>query len=196
MHYRLRDIILAGTILSLTGWVFIPIILILAFTQERIFFVQERIGLNDKPFKLIKFSTLRDILPGEKEEDNQMARLTAAGRWLRKLSLDELPQLFNVLKGEMSLVGPRPLLPEYLPLYTEEERMRHSVKPGITGWAQINGRNSIPFKERFKLDLWYIRNRSMTLDLKILFRTLGNIFRNEDVYVDNSTTSPKFDGTN
>ena len=124
----------------------------------------------------MKFSTLRDIGPGEKEEDNQNARLTPVGKWLRKFSLDEFPQLINILKGEMSLVGPRPLISEYLPLYTEDEKKRFTVLPGITGWAQINGRNRIPYKQRFELDLWYVAHKSFGLDLKILFRTLGNIF--------------------
>lgn len=196
MIFRLRDILVALIGLLFLSWLFLLIILLLALSQKRVFFTQLRPGLHQKPFKLIKFSTLRDILPGEKEEGNQQARLTSIGKWLRKFSLDELPQLMNVLKGELSLVGPRPLLMEYLPLYSAEEIRRHDVMPGITGWAQINGRNSIPFKERFKLDLWYVENKSFWLDLKILSRTMAQALSGKGVYADAQTTSAKFDGTN
>ena len=144
----------------------------------------------------MKFSTMRDILPGEKEEADQQGRLTPLGKWLRKTSLDELPQLWNVLKGEMSLVGPRPLLMDYLPLYTELEKKRHSVKPGITGWAQIHGRNSLSFKERFALDIWYVEHKRFSLDMEILWKTFLIVWRQEGIYADELTTSPKFDGTN
>ena len=147
-------------------------------------------------FSLIKFSTLYDAPDGVDEAYRQQDRLTPVGKILRRCSLDELPQLFNVLKGDMSLVGPRPLLMDYLHLYTEEEKQRHRVMPGITGWAQVNGRNSIPFKERFKYDLWYVEHKSFKLDLYILGLTLTKVFKREGVYSDAFTTSPKFDGTN
>ena len=132
----------------------------------------------------------------EKEEENQQDRLTPVGKWLRKTSLDELPQLWNVLKGDMSLVGPRPLLMDYLPLYTEEEKKRHSVKPGITGWAQIHGRNSLSFKQRFALDIWYVEHKRFSLDMEILWKTFLTVWRQEGIYANELTTSPKFDGTN
>ena len=172
------------------------IIIALFFSQKNIFFTQLRPGKNEKPFRLIKFSTLRDIEEGEDEYINQKARLTLLGKYLRKLSLDELPQLINVLKGEMSLVGPRPLLMRYLPLYTEKQRKRHLIKPGITGWAQINGRNQISFGQKFEYDLWYIKNRSHGLDIKIMLMTLIKVFNREAVYVDEKTTEELFDGTN
>ena len=194
--YRLRDILLSLFLLVLLSEVFVVISLLLLITQKRVFFVQERSGKDGKPFRLIKFSTLRDILPGEKEEDDQQKRLTPIGKILRKLSLDEMPQLINVLKGEMSLVGPRPLLSDYLPLYSEQQKKRFQVLPGITGWAQINGRNAISFTRRFELDVWYVENRSFWLDLKILFLTPLQIFRSKGVYQDEKTTMERFDGTN
>ena len=196
MLFRLRDIVLALIVLILFSWLILLIVLLLALSQKRVFFTQERTGFQEKPFKLIKFSTLRDIRPGEREEDDQKARLTPVGRILRRLSLDEMPQLLNVLSGKMSLVGPRPLLHEYLPLYSEEEKKRFLLRPGITGWAQVNGRNRIPFKARFQLDLWYLQHRSFRLDLKIIWRSFTAVFSGKDVYTDSKTTSARFDGTN
>lgn len=196
MAYRLRDIGVALLVLVALSWLFLLIVMALAITQKRIFFTQERTGKGDRPFTLIKFSTLRDILPGEREEDSQRYRLTSVGALLRKTSLDELPNLFNVLAGQMSLVGPRPLLHDYLPLYSAEQRLRHTVLPGITGWAQVNGRNALSFTDRFKLDIWYVQHRSFGLDLKILWMTLGRVFRAGGVYVDGENTSPRFDGKN
>ena len=196
MIYRLRDIILSFIGLIIFSPFILLIIIGLFFTQKKIFFTQLRPGKNEKPFRLIKFSTLRDIEEGENEYINQQARLTPLGKYLRKLSLDELPQLINVLKGEMSLVGPRPLLLQYLSIYTEEQRKRHLVKPGITGWAQVNGRNQISFSQKFEYDLWYIANRSHWLDIKIMLMTLIKVFKREAVYVDEKTTEELFDGTN
>lgn len=176
--------------------VFLLIMALLALTQKRVFFRQERTGKDGKPFILIKFSTLRDILPGEEEYEDQQKRLTPVGKILRKLSLDELPQLFNVLKGEMSLVGPRPLLPEYLSLYSTEQKKRFQVLPGITGWAQIHGRNRISFTRRFEYDVWYVDNRSFWLDLKILLLTPLQVFKTREVFQNENTTMEKFDGTN
>ncbi|MEM8900052.1 MAG: sugar transferase [Bacteroidota bacterium] len=196
MIFRIRDIFISLAVLGLSSPVLLVIIMTLSLTQKRVFFFQIRPGLDEKPFTLIKFSTMRDILLGEKEEEDQQKRLTSVGKWLRKTSLDELPQLWNVLKGDMSLVGPRPLLMDYLPLYTELEKKRHSVKPGITGWAQIHGRNSLSFKERFALDTWYVEQKSFLLDMEILWKTFLTVWRKEGIYADELTTSPKFDGTN
>ncbi|MEM7655907.1 MAG: sugar transferase [Bacteroidota bacterium] len=196
MQYRIRDFTLALLALFLFSPVLIGIVLLLWATQEKVWFFQLRPGKGERPFTLWKFSTMRDAAPGEAEEAHQQARLTKVGRWLRQTSLDELPQLWNVLRGEMSLVGPRPLLMEYLPLYSEEERNRHAVLPGITGWAQIHGRNQLSFKERFAYDLWYVEHRSFWLDLRILWLTGKKVWQKEGVYANVHTTSPKFDGTN
>ncbi len=196
MVYRLRDVVLSVLVLAVLSWLFVLICLALLVSQQRVFFIQERTGHRGKPFKLIKFSTLRDILPGEREEDNQRKRLTPVGRWLRRLSLDELPQLFNVIGGSMSLVGPRPLIHQYWTLYSEEQKRRFEVLPGITGWAQIKGRNTISFTERFKLDVWYVDRKSFGLDLKILLITVGKLFSGKGVYADEENTASLFDGSN
>lgn len=193
---RTLDISLSFCGLVLLSPMMMLIVFLLYISQERVFFIQTRPGRGEQPFRLIKFSTLRDIEPGEQEADAQRLRVTFWGKYLRASSLDELPQLINVLKGEMSLVGPRPLLMSYLPLYSEEQRRRHSVRPGITGWAQVHGRNKLTFTERFKLDLWYVDHRSCGLDLRILGMTIGRLFRTDDVYHDETTTAPLFDGTN
>lgn len=160
------------------------------------FFVQKRPGKNARIFKIIKFKSMNDkkdefgnLLPNE-------VRLTTAGKFIRKTSLDEIPQLFNVFKGDMSLVGPRPLKVDYLKLYSKEQLKRHNVKPGITGWAQINGRNGITHSEKFKLDLWYVNNRSFALDSKILFKTVRKVFKREGVGVNGVNDNEPFDGTN
>lgn len=154
--------------------------------------MQQRIGYKNQPFYIIKFKTMRDLrdVQGNLLPDEQ--RMTRFGKFLRKTSLDELPQLINILKGEMRLVGPRPLLPEYLPLYTPQQLKRHNVKPGITGWAQINGRNALTWKEKFELDIWYVENRSFWLDLKILWFTFLKIF----IKNDGDVPTEKFDGNN
>lgn len=196
MAFRIRDILLSLLGLLLSSWLWLLLIPLLALTQERVFFIQERTGKSGRPFRLIKFSTLRDIVEGEREEDDQKARLTDLGKWLRRFSLDELPQLLNVLKGEMSLVGPRPLIHEYWPLYSTLQRRRFEVLPGITGWAQVNGRNALSYSERFKLDVWYLENRSFALDLRIMGRTIGQAISGSGVYVSSQTTSEKFNGQN
>lgn len=196
MSYRIRDIVLAFIGLILLSPVVVLIILLLACTQKRIFFVQKRPGLHGHPFLMYKFSTLYDVAPGEEEAVLQRERLTPIGKFLRPSSLDELPQLINVLKGEMSLVGPRPLLMEYYPLYSEEQQRRHSVRPGITGCAQVQGRNTISFSRRFEYDCWYVDHQSHLLDLKILAMTCLKVFRHKEVYTNSETTAPKFDGTN
>ena len=177
-----------------------PIILILAILirlklGSPILFTQIRPGSHGKPFKMIKFRTMTDArdTDGNLLPDN--IRLTAFGRFLRATSLDELPELWNVLKGDMSLVGPRPLLMEYLPLYTHEQVRRHQVRPGITGWAQINGRNAISWEAKFKLDVWYVDNQSFWLDLKILALTLKKVCVREGISAEGEATMPKFTGS-
>ena len=160
------------------------------------FFLQERPGKNGKIFKVIKFKTMTDerdssgnLLPDEQ-------RLTPIGRFIRSTSVDELPQLINVLKGDMALIGPRPLLVQYLPLYTKEQARRHEVRPGITGWAQCHGRNSISWQEKFKLDVWYVDHVSLVVDLKIVFITIKKVLFREDINSSTSATMELFDGTN
>lgn len=190
---RAFDIFVSIILLILTLPLMILIsFLILIFMGKPILFKQQRPGLHGKPFYMLKFRTMNDLkdengnlLPNEK-------RLTKLGAILRKLSLDELPQLINVLRGEMSLVGPRPLLMEYLPFYTEEQMRRHEVRPGITGWAQVNGRNLITWEEKFKLDVWYIDNYSFWLDIKILFLTLKKAIKAEGVEIDGVAKNGKF----
>ncbi|WP_308418985.1 sugar transferase [Virgibacillus oceani] len=160
-----------------------------------ILFKQKRPGLNGKPFYLYKFRTMTDERDKNGEILPDYLRLTKLGKRIRKLSLDELPQLFNVLKGDISLVGPRPLLMEYLLLYTSEQARRHEVKPGITGWAQVNGRNTISWEEKFKLDIWYVENQSFWLDIKILFLTIIKVFKSEGINQHGQATMEKFKGT-
>jgi sugar transferase EpsL len=159
-----------------------------------VLFVQERPGLRGKPFWLYKFRTMRDLRDAAGAPLPDADRLTRVGRFLRAASLDELPELLNVLKGDMSLVGPRPLLMEYLPLYTQEQGRRHDVKPGLTGWAQIHGRNDQSWEERFELDVWYVDNRSMLLDVKILAVTLLRVLRREGISQPGHATMPPFRG--
>lgn len=161
-----------------------------------VFFAQERPGKDGKIFKALKFKTMTD----EKDADNCLLpdaqRITKVGRIFRSLSLDEIPQLINVLKGDMALVGPRPLLPRYLPLYSAEQARRHEVRPGITGWAQVNGRNNISWTQKFKLDVWYVDHLSMILDIKILFMTVKKVFTRADISFGSEATTHPFDGTN
>ncbi|MCJ8009125.1 sugar transferase [Lederbergia wuyishanensis] len=160
-----------------------------------IFFKQQRPGLNGKPFYLYKFRTMTDEMDEDGKLKPDVIRLTSFGKFLRKYSLDELPQLINVLKGELSLVGPRPLLMEYLSLYTEEQAKRHLVKPGITGWAQINGRNTISWEKKFELDLWYVNNQTFLLDIKILFLTIKKVLSSEGINQSEQVTMEGFKGT-
>jgi lipopolysaccharide/colanic/teichoic acid biosynthesis glycosyltransferase len=151
------------------------------FNKKAVFFTQERPGKNEKIFKLIKFKTMTDEKDAMGKLLSDEKRLTNVGRFIRSSSLDEIPQLINVIKGEMSLIGPRPLLVSYLPLYSKEQARRHDVKPGITGWAQINGRNSISWEKKFELDVWYVQNMSFTLDIKILFRTVRKVINRNGI---------------
>lgn len=160
-----------------------------------ILFKQQRPGLNGNPFYVYKFRTMTNEVDKEGEFLPDSLRMTSIGKLIRRLSLDELPQLFNVLKDDISLVGPRPLLMEYLPLYTTEQNRRHEVRPGITGWAQVNGRNSISWEERFELDVWYVDNQSFWLDIKILFLTVTKVLKSEGISQEGHATMEKFAGT-
>lgn len=159
-----------------------------------VFFKQTRPGFNGKPFKMIKFRTMLDACGKDGKPLPDAQRMTPFGQFLRSTSLDELPELWNVLKGDMSLVGPRPLLMEYLPLYNDKQRRRHEVRPGVTGWAQVNGRNSLSWEERFKLDVWYVDNQSLWLDLKILFMTVKKVLVRDGISAAGETTMLKFTG--
>jgi sugar transferase EpsL len=160
-----------------------------------VFFRQQRPGLHCRPFFVYKFRTMTNERDSEGNLLPDAVRLTTFGRLLRKLSIDELPQLFNVLKGDLSLVGPRPLLMEYLPLYTPEQARRHAVKPGITGWAQVNGRNSLSWEEKFKLDVWYVDHQSFLLDLKILWMTFIKVITREGISQAGQATMEKYKGS-
>lgn len=160
-----------------------------------ILYCQVRPGKSGKPFKMIKFRTMRIDVGKDGQPLPDSERLTAFGRFLRSTSLDELPELWNVLKGDMSLVGPRPLLMEYLPLYSPEQARRHEVRPGVTGWAQINGRNSLGWKEKFALDVWYVDNQSLWLDLKIVWLTSMKVLKRDGINAAGDATMPKFTGT-
>lgn len=160
-----------------------------------VFFVQERPGLNGELFRLIKFRTMADQRDGAGQLLPDGERMTTFGSWLRSSSLDELPELINILKGDMSFVGPRPLLPEYLPLYSEQQARRHDVRPGITGWAQVNGRNALDWDERFEMDVWYVENRNLWLDLKIVWLTFFTVLKKDDVSAEGHVTMPKFEGS-
>ena len=160
------------------------------------FFTQERPGKDGKIFKVIKFKSMTDERDGEGRLLPDAERLTRVGRFVRSMSLDELPQLLNVLKGDMALVGPRPLLPEYLPLYNKEQARRHEVRPGITGWAQTHGRNAISWTEKFKLDVWYVDHVSFAVDLKVVFLTVKKVFEREGISQEGQATMEKFAGNN
>lgn len=159
-----------------------------------VFFAQQRPGLRGCPFMLLKFRTMREAKDATGRPLPDAERLGAFGLWLRSTSLDELPELWNVVRGEMSLVGPRPLLMEYLPLYTPEQARRHEVRPGLTGWAQVNGRNTLDWEEKFRYDVWYVDHRSTRLDLRILWRTILNVLRREGISAEGEATMPRFEG--
>lgn len=169
-------------------------ILLYFYNNGKPFFFQQRPGLNGQIFRIWKFKTMNDKRDAEGNllPDNQ--RLTPVGAFVRKTSLDELPQLLNVLKGDMALIGPRPLLVEYLPLYNQRQNRRHEVKPGITGWAQVNGRNTISWQEKFEYDVWYVENLSLVLDIKILWMTVLKVFKSEGINANQSITMEKFTG--
>ena len=187
--------------LSLFGLVVLfPVLLLIAFLLRLrlgspVLFRQVRPGFCGRPFPLLKFRTMRDLRDREGNLLPDEARLSGFGTLLRRLSFDELPELFNVLKGDMSLVGPRPLLVQYLDRYTPEQARRHEVKPGLTGWAQVNGRNAITWEEKFAMDIWYVDNRSFRLDLKILAMTAWKVLKREGISAEGEATMPEFMGT-
>lgn len=196
MIKRLFDIIVSLVALLLLS----PIILIVSRKIDKnlgkpVLFKQKRPGLYGHVFEMIKFRSMRDASDENGNVLPDSERLTPLGLKLRSSSLDELPGLWNVLKGDMSLVGPRPLLVEYLPLYSQEQAKRHNVKPGITGWAQVNGRNAISWEDKFKLDVWYVENRTFWLDIKILFLTVKKVFIKDGISAEGEVTMPKFTGS-
>lgn len=192
---RVIDLLVALIIFSVLSPVFIVVVILLAFANSgKPFFFQRRPGKNEKIFKVIKFKTMNDRRDKYGELLPDAERLTAIGSFIRKTSLDELPQLLNVIKGDMSLIGPRPLLIEYLPLYNETQHKRHNVLPGITGWAQVNGRNAISWAQKFDYDVWYVNNISFALDFKIFFLTIRNIVKSEGISSETSATMEKFTG--
>ena len=195
MIKRLFDILASACGLLLLS----PVIAIVAWLISRklgspVLFRQVRPGLNGKPFEMVKFRTMRDALDADGNPLPDAERMTPFGSFLRSSSLDELPELWNVLKGDMSLVGPRPLLMEYLPLYSPEQYRRHEVRPGVSGWAQVNGRNALSWEEKFKLDVWYVDNRSLWLDLKVIFLTLKKVVVREGISAEGEVTMAKFTG--
>lgn len=192
---RIIDFTISLLGLILFSPIFIVFIILLSISNNgKPFFFQKRPGMNEKPFKIFKFKTMNDAKDNKGILLSDAERITKIGKFVRKVSIDELPQLLNVLKGDMSLVGPRPLLPEYLPLYNDFQRRRHEEKPGITGWAQVNGRNAISWDEKFEYDIWYINNISFKLDSKILLLTLSKVIKKEGIDSENSVSMEKFKG--
>ena len=195
---RVLDILISGIALLLIGWFLILVVIFLHFANKGAgaFFFQERPGKNAKIFKVIKFKTMTDerdengnLLPDEK-------RLTKVGKFVRSTSVDELPQLINVFKGDMSLIGPRPLLVQYLPLYSAEQARRHEVRPGISGWAQCHGRNAISWKEKFELDVWYVDHCTLWTDIRVIFITVKNVLMRKDINSATAATMEAFNGHN
>ena len=193
---RLIDVTAAVLVLIFFSPLFIGVYLLLMLSQNSAFFTQDRPGKNGKVFKLIKFKTMSDKRDAQGNLLPDAERLTKVGKWVRSTSLDELPQLINVLKGDMSLIGPRPLLIKYLPLYSETQKRRHEVKPGITGWAQVNGRNAISWNKKFEFDVWYVDHLSFLLDCKIVWRTIKKVIIREGISSDTSVTMEPFKGNN
>ena len=196
MLKRLLDILIASTALLLLS----PLYLLVAYKVKKnlgspVLFRQVRPGLHGKPFEMIKFRTMRDAVDAQGNSLPDSERLTPFGKMLRATSLDEMPELWNVIKGDMSVVGPRPLLMEYLPLYSPEQAKRHNVRPGMTGHAQVNGRNAIGWDEKFKLDTWYVDNQSTLLDFKIMFQTVHKVLAKDDISAEGEATMTKFTGS-
>ena len=195
---RILDFLIVLSVLSIIWPILLVVAVWLHFANKGAgaFFYQQRPGKNGRIFKVIKYKTMTD----ERDEKGNLLpdadRLTKVGRFVRSTSLDELPQLINVLKGDMALIGPRPLLVQYLPLYDKEQARRHEVRPGITGWAQVNGRNAISWRRKFELDVWYVDHCSFLLDLKIVFMTIKNVFKREGISSDTSATMEFFEGNN
>lgn len=199
-HYvkRILDFSIALVALICIGWFLALVAMFLYFANKGagVFFMQERPGKDANIFRVVKFKTMTD----ERDDDGKLLpdaeRLTRVGKWVRSLSIDELPQLWNILRGDMSFIGPRPLMVKYLPLYSEEQMRRHEVRPGISGWAQVNGRNAISFTERFKLDVWYVDHLTFWLDVKIFFLTILKVLKREGISEEGQATMEPFDGTN
>ena len=195
MIKRLLDIIIASIALILLS----PLYFYVAHKVKKnlgspVLFRQVRPGLHGKPFEMIKFRSMKDAVDAQGNSLPDSERLTPFGKMLRSSSLDEMPELWNVIKGDMSIVGPRPLLMEYLPLYNQEQAKRHLVRPGMTGHAQVNGRNAISWEEKFKLDTWYVENQSVWLDFKIMLKTVKKVLAKDDINAENDATMPKFNG--
>lgn len=193
---RLLDVMIASTALVVLS----PVYAIVAYKVRKnlgspVLFRQVRPGLHGQPFEMIKFRTMKDAVDEHGNPLPDSERLTPFGKILRATSLDEMPELWNVIKGDMSIVGPRPLLMEYLPLYNEEQAKRHNVRPGMTGYAQVNGRNAISWEEKFKLDTWYVENQSLWLDFKIMLKTVKKVLAKDDINAEGEATMSKFTGT-
>lgn len=195
---RIFDILISLCVLIILSPILIIVTIWLHFSNKKAgaFFIQERAGLHGKIFKIIKFKTMTDERDSLGELLPDEDRLTTIGKFVRSTSIDELPQFFNVLKGDMSLIGPRPLLIKYLPLYSKEQMRRHNVKPGITGWAQCHGRNTISWEQKFKYDVWYVDNFSVLTDLKIIFITIKKVLGRKDINQENNATIEEFNGNN
>ena len=197
MIKRILDVVIASTALVVLS----PLYAFVAYKVKKnlgspVLFRQVRPGLNGQPFEMIKFRTMKDAVDAQGNPLPDSERLTAFGKMLRATSLDEMPELWNVIKGDMSIVGPRPLLMEYLPLYNEEQAKRHDVRPGMTGYAQVNGRNAIGWEEKFKLDTWYVENRSLWLDFKIMLKTVKKVISKDDISAEGEATMTRFTGSN
>ena len=196
MLKRTFDVVASTAGILLTAPIMIgSAILISRNLGKPVIFKQTRPGLDGKPFDIYKFRSMSNDVDENGELLPDHLRMTKTGEFIRNTSIDELPQLFNVLKGDISIVGPRPLLMEYLPLYNDEQLKRHDVKPGITGWAQVNGRNAITWEDKFKLDVWYVENQSFSLDMYIIFLTVKNVLKRKDISADNHVTIEKFKGS-
>lgn len=196
MLKRLLDIVIASSALVLLS----PVYAFVAYKVRKnlgspVLFRQVRPGLNGKPFEMIKFRSMKDAVDAQGDSLPDSERLTPFGQMLRASSLDEMPELWNVIKGDMSIVGPRPLLMEYLPLYNEQQAKRHNVRPGITGYAQVNGRNAISWEKKFELDTWYVENQSLWLDFKIMLKTIKKVIAKDDISAEGEATMTKFTGT-
>lgn len=192
---RSADFVFALVLLLLSSPILLVVTLLLLLANRgKPFFLQTRPGLHGKPFRIVKFKTMNDQKDAQGNLLSDTARLTAIGQWIRSTSIDELPQLINVLKGDMSLIGPRPLLMQYLPLYNERQGRRHAVRPGITGWAQVNGRNQVPWPERLEMDVWYVEHQSFALDLKILRLTIQKVIDRDGIVEEGSVSMSPFTG--
>lgn len=196
MIKRILDVAIASTALVILS----PVYALVAYKVKKnlgspVLFRQVRPGLNGKPFEMIKFRTMKDAVDAQGNPLPDSERLTPFGQMLRSTSLDELPELWNVIKGDMSIVGPRPLLMEYLPLYNAEQAKRHNVRPGMTGHAQVNGRNAISWEEKFRLDAWYVEHQSLWLDFKIMLKTVKKVLAKDDIHAEGEATMSKFTGT-